>query len=136
MARSPNASPVPSLPDPAASAREILRALLAENAALIRELEDLRRLRQASDRDALGSLAGVWSLEQRIGQQLTRARHEPSHRWSLLVVGVDEMKVRAAGEAGGHGDERGAEQDGDGALGAVADALLGVLRPEDTCSRT
>jgi diguanylate cyclase (GGDEF)-like protein len=66
--------------------------ILRENAELRRRLAELQGLRELAHRDAL---TGLWNrryFEKRMGEELSRTRRDPSGRFTLVIVDLNNMK--------------------------------------------
>lgn len=107
--------------------RRLLRRLLDENLALMRELEELRIMRRLAHQDALTGLPNRRLLERRLSEELSRREPEGALRGVLLVVDVNDLKL--VNDLHGHGV-------GDEALREVAGVVRRALRTEDVCCRT
>lgn len=106
----------------------MLRRLLAENAELLREVAELRTLRELAYQDGLTGLGNRRYLEARLDEELTRSRRGGRPRnGALLVLDVD--RFRAINE--GHG-----RVVGDRALRWLARLLLDTVDEHDVCCRT
>ena len=130
MARSPSALPARSRPagaDSVQSSRRLLRRLSDENLALTRELEELRLLRRLAHQDTLTGLPNRRLCEERLTEELSRARRDPTSRGSLLVVDVNDLKLV---------NDRLGHKAGDDLLRDVAAVLRRGLRTADLCCRT
>jgi diguanylate cyclase (GGDEF)-like protein len=66
--------------------------ILRENAELRRTLAELQHLRELAHRDAL---TGLWNrryFEKRMAEELSRTRRDPSGRFTLVIVDLNNMK--------------------------------------------
>ncbi|MES1204400.1 MAG: GGDEF domain-containing protein [Pseudomonadota bacterium] len=105
---------------------EAFTRLTEENARLRREVMAGSGLWQIAHQDPL---TGLWNrryADERLTEELSRARRETDHRFSLVLVDVDNMKRI--------NDERG-HASGDDALKWVARFLKQGLRGHDLCCR-
>jgi two-component system cell cycle response regulator len=111
----------------AASAGQGSMAELArENAALRRRVVELEAFRTLAYRDPL---TGLWNrryFDERIAEELDRARRNPSRRLSIMIIDVNDFK--RLNDSLGHAE-------GDRALTWVAAFLKGHLRAHDVCCR-
>jgi diguanylate cyclase (GGDEF)-like protein len=113
--------------DPALTGRVMLRRLLAENAALLREVAELRALRDLANQDGLTGLRNRRYLEARVQEELGRSQRAARRRGALLVIEVVGLEVIN----GRHG-----RVVGDRALRWFARLLLDTTRAQDVCCRT
>lgn len=114
--------------DPLHNGRKLMRRLLDENILLMRELAELRGLREASHQDALTGLPNRRLFDQRLAEELSRsARSRAAVGGALLAVDVNDLKV--VNDHFGHAV-------GDHLLRDVADVVRGALRSSDVCCRT
>jgi diguanylate cyclase (GGDEF)-like protein len=129
MVRFPTAARAPKRPtsDPLHHGRRLLRRLLDENLALMRELEDLRTLRRIAHHEALTGPPNRSFLKMRLSEELSRARPVGVGAGTVLVVDVNDLKMVSAPRGQGTPEQ---------ALREVADVLKGVLRSHDVCCRT
>jgi diguanylate cyclase (GGDEF)-like protein len=105
---------------------QLLEDLLRENATLRRRVSELEGFRKLAHRD---SLTGLWNrryFEDRMNQELARLRRDPSRRFSVLLVDVNDLKRI--------NDERG-HLAGDLAIKRAGAFLQSVLREYDVCCR-
>jgi diguanylate cyclase (GGDEF)-like protein len=101
--------------------------LLRENANLRRMLAKLQNFRTLAYRDAL---TGLWNrryFDERLNEELSRARRDEQRRFSIMAVDVNDLKRINDGE--GHAG-------GDRAIKWVANFLKDTLRSHDVCCRT
>lgn len=131
-------APSPDLPELLASARATpaegvpascrsREELEEENEALRREIAELQTFRTLAYRDAL---TGLWNrryFDERLAEELGRARRSGNAPFSILLIDVNDLKRI--------NDQRG-HQAGDEALAAVATFLRATLRAHDVCCRT
>jgi diguanylate cyclase (GGDEF)-like protein len=104
-----------------------LDELVRENAALRRRLIELEEFRTLAYKDAL---TGLWNrryFDERLAEELDRARRVRGRQLSLMVIDVNDMK--GLNDSGGHAE-------GDRALRTVAAFLRSHLRLHDICCRT
>jgi len=130
MPRSPARTATRRKPEwraPELVATRILDRLIEENRVLSRELGELRQLRRLALQDPLTGLHNRRFLEERLEEELSRARRARDRRGALLVADVNDLKV--VNDHFGHAM-------GDEALRAVGAALRGALRAADVCCRT
>ena len=109
------------------NSRRLLRRLLDENLTLMRELEELRLLRRFAHQDTLTGLPNRRLCEERLAEELSRARRDATSRGSLLVVDVNDLKLV---------NDRHGHKAGDDLLREVAAVLRRALRTADVCCRT
>src|SRR5450432_1503413 len=103
-----------------------LARLSETNARLRRQLAEQESFRRIAHQDAL---TGLWNrryADERLAEEMGRARSVPGYRFSVLVAAVEEMK--------GINDRRG-HAAGDQALRWVAGFLSHGLRSDDICCR-
>jgi diguanylate cyclase (GGDEF)-like protein len=101
--------------------------LARENAALRRRLIELEEFRTLAYKDAL---TGLWNrryFDERLAEELDRARRGRGRQLSLMVIDVNDMK--RVNDSAGHAQ-------GDHALRTVAAFLRSHLRSHDICCRT
>jgi diguanylate cyclase (GGDEF)-like protein len=150
MVRFPSALPAPRRPVAVESlqgSRRLLRRLLDENVALLRELGDLRHMRRLAEQDALTGLPNRRLFDERLAEELSRSARgriparrgtATGHRMgphnganprfgSLLVVDVNDLKLI--------NDEQG-HAAGDDLLRELAGVLRTTFRTSDMCCRT
>src|SRR4051794_31524387 len=72
--------------------RGSLRSLIDEHVGLLRELTRLRTSDQMTYQDLLTGLGNHKYLEMRLGEELSRARRNPSCGGSLLLIDVDSLR--------------------------------------------
>ena len=101
-----------------------LAQLRAENAALRRENAEYRRLASV---DPLTGLGNRRYLDERLTEEVDRARRELTSAFGLLLVDLDDFK--AINDRQGHAA-------GDDALRWVATFLASNTRDHDVCFRT
>lgn len=104
-----------------------MQDLLRENAELRRMVAELESLRNLAYRDPLTSLWNRRYFEERMDQELSHARRDPSRRFSVMVVDLNDLK--RVNDEQGHAA-------GDLALKRVAQFLKSKLRDHDICCRT
>jgi two-component system cell cycle response regulator len=100
--------------------------LARENAALRRRVVELEAFRTLAYRDPL---TGLWNrryFDERMAEELDRARRHPSRRLSVMIIDVNDFK--RLNDSLGHAE-------GDRALCWVAAFLKGHLRAHDVCCR-
>jgi diguanylate cyclase (GGDEF)-like protein len=117
----------PSSVDPALAGRVLLKRLLQENAALQREVLELRTLRDLSDQDPLTGLGNLRHFDACLAEHLESARQAPSVPGSVVIIEVDRFDEI---------NQRFGHPAGDEALRTVAKHLKRVLRAADVCCRT
>jgi diguanylate cyclase (GGDEF)-like protein len=103
-----------------------LAELARENAALRRRVVELEAYRTLAYRDPL---TGLWNrryFDERIAEELDRARRNPSRRLSIMIIDVNDFK--RLNDSLGHAE-------GDRALCWVASFLKSHLRAHDVCCR-
>jgi len=103
-----------------------LAELARENAALRRRVVELEVSRTLAYRDPL---TGLWNrryFDERISEELDRARRNPSRRLSIMIIDVNDFK--RLNDSLGHAE-------GDRALTWVAAFLKSHLRAHDVCCR-
>jgi diguanylate cyclase (GGDEF)-like protein len=105
----------------------MLRRLLAENAFLLREVAELRALRELAYQDGLTGLGNRRYLEARLDEELSRSRRGRLRHGSLLALDVDRFRDINAG----HG-----RVIGDRALRWLARLLQDTVGERDVCCRT
>lgn len=129
MVRFPSAARAPRRPvgNSLRHGRRVLRRLLDENLALMRELNELRTLRRLAHQDASTGLPNRRLLQRQLSEELSGAEPEVSLRGVLLVVAVNDLDL--VDDLHGHVAR-------DEALREVAGGLRRALRPEDVCCRT
>jgi diguanylate cyclase (GGDEF)-like protein len=109
-----------------AAGQTSLADLARENAALRRRVVELEAFRTLAYRDPL---TGLWNrryFEERMAEELDRARRNPSRRLSLMIIDVNEFK--RLNDSLGHAE-------GDRALCWVSAFLKSHLRAHDVCCR-
>ena len=100
--------------------------LARENAALRRRVVELEAFRTLAYRDPL---TGLWNrryFDERIAEELDRARRNPARKLSIMIIDVNDFK--RLNDSLGHAE-------GDRALSWVAAFLKGHLRAHDVCCR-
>jgi len=100
--------------------------LARENAALRRRVVELEAFRTLAYRDPL---TGLWNrryFDERIAEELDRARRNPSRQLSIMIIDVNDFK--RLNDSLGHAE-------GDRALCWVAAFLKSHLRAHDVCCR-
>jgi diguanylate cyclase (GGDEF)-like protein len=110
----------------AASPDGSLAELARENAALRRRIVELEAFRTLAYRDPL---TGLWNrryFDERIAEELDRARRNPARRLSIMIIDVNDFK--RLNDTLGHAE-------GDRALAWVAAFLRSHLRAHDVCCR-
>lgn len=112
--------------DRRAHADRKLARLSETNARLRRQLAEQESFRRIAHQDALTGLWNRRHADQRLAEEMGRARNVPGYRFSVLVADVDDMK--------GINDRRG-HAAGDQALKWVAGFLSHGLRSDDICCR-
>lgn len=103
-----------------------LAELARENAALRRRVVELEAFRTMAYRDPL---TGLWNrryFDERIAEELDRARRNPARRLSIMIIDVNDFK--RLNDSLGHAE-------GDRALCWVAAFLKSHLRAHDVCCR-
>jgi diguanylate cyclase (GGDEF)-like protein len=103
-----------------------LAELARENAALRRRVVELEAFRTLAYRDPL---TGLWNrryFDERIAEELDRARRNPARRLSIMIIDVNDFK--RLNDSLGHAE-------GDRALSWVANFLKSHLRAHDVCCR-
>lgn len=95
---------LPRIPaaDPLQHAYELLRA---ENESLRQELEELRAFRALAYRDPL---TGLWNrryFDERLAEEISRARRKLEYTFSLVLVDVNDLKLVNDQEGHAAGDE-------------------------------
>jgi diguanylate cyclase (GGDEF)-like protein len=103
-----------------------LEEVMRENAELKRTLTKLQAFREMAYRDQLTDLGNRRYFEERLNQELSRARRDPSRRFSVMVIDLNNMKV--INDTHGHAT-------GDRALKWVGGFLKSVLRTHDVPCR-
>jgi diguanylate cyclase (GGDEF)-like protein len=109
-----------------ASAQGNLAELARENAVLRQRVVELEAFRTLAYRDPL---TGLWNrryFDERMAEELDRARRNPSRRLSVMIIDVNDFK--RLNDSLGHAE-------GDRALSWVASFLKGHLRAHDVCCR-
>jgi len=109
-----------------ASGHSSLAELARENAALRRRVVELEAFRTLAYRDPL---TGLWNrryFDERMAEELDRARRHPARRLSIMIIDVNEFK--RLNDSLGHAE-------GDRALCWVAAFLKSHLRAHDVCCR-
>lgn len=109
-----------------AGGQSSLADLARENAALRRRIVELEAFRTLAYRDPL---TGLWNrryFDERIAEELDRARRNPSRRLSIMIIDVNDFK--RLNDSLGHAE-------GDRALAWVAAFLKSHLRAHDVCCR-
>jgi diguanylate cyclase (GGDEF)-like protein len=105
----------------------LLRRLLQENGQLLREVEELRALRETAYQDSLTGLGNRRYLDVRLEEEMVRGRRQPSRTGTLLVIDVKGFKSI---------NERHGRVVGDRALRWLGKILQDSLRRTDICCRT
>jgi diguanylate cyclase (GGDEF)-like protein len=105
----------------------MLRRLLAENAELMREVAELRALRELACQDGLTGLGNRRYLEARLGEELARSRRGRPWHGTLLALSVDRFRVV---------NDRHGRVVGDRALRWMARLLEDTVGERDVCCRT
>jgi diguanylate cyclase (GGDEF)-like protein len=113
-------------PDPDRPGRLFLERLLQENAALIREVSDLRVLRDLAYRDPLTGLRNQRYLDARLREELTRSERTGVGQGALIALDIDGFGALNA---------RFGSSSGDAALRWAAKRFPGTLRTADVCCR-
>jgi diguanylate cyclase (GGDEF)-like protein len=101
--------------------------LIQENAELRRKLAELEGYRTLAHKD---QLTGLWNrryFDERIAEEVDRARRNPNRQLSLMMIDVNDLKQ--VNDTRGHGE-------GDSALRWAAGFLRGHVRAHDICCRT
>jgi diguanylate cyclase (GGDEF)-like protein len=111
----------------ALTGRVLLRRLIDEHVGLLREVTRLRASGQMTYHDPLTGLGNRRYLEMRLGEELSRARRNPSCTGSLLLVDVDSLRSVNARHGYGVGDRT---------LRWMAIALKEILPGNDVVCRT
>jgi len=109
-----------------AAGQNSLTELARENAALRRRVVELEAFRTLAYRDPL---TGLWNrryFDERIAEELDRARRNPARRLSIMIIDVNDFK--RLNDSLGHAE-------GDRALTWVAAFLKSHLRAHDVCCR-
>jgi diguanylate cyclase (GGDEF)-like protein len=109
-----------------AAGQTSLADLARENAALRRRVVELEAFRTLAYRDPL---TGLWNrryFDERIAEELDRARRNPARRLSIMIIDVNDFK--RLNDTLGHAE-------GDRALTWVANFLKSHLRAHDVCCR-
>jgi diguanylate cyclase (GGDEF)-like protein len=104
-----------------------LAELTRENAELRRRVAELEDFRMLAYKD---QLTGLWNrryFDERIAEELDRARRNLNRQLSLMVIDMNDLK--RLNDTSGHGE-------GDRALRWVASFLRAHLRAHDICCRT
>jgi diguanylate cyclase (GGDEF)-like protein len=104
-----------------------LAELARENDELRRRVAELEDFRLLAYKD---QLTGLWNrryFDDRIAEELDRARRNPNRQLSLMVIDLNDLK--RLNDTSGHGE-------GDRALRWVASFLRAHLRAHDICCRT
>jgi diguanylate cyclase (GGDEF)-like protein len=103
-----------------------VKDLLAENAELRRKIAKLEAYRTLAYRD---DLTGLWNhryFNERLAEEIGRARRQPHRHFSIMMVDVDDLK--AINDAHGH-------EEGDLVLRWVAELLERAVRTHDVICR-
>jgi diguanylate cyclase (GGDEF)-like protein len=108
------------------SADRRVAKLTEANARLRRRLAEQASFWRIAHQDPLTELWNRRYADDRLAEEMTRARDEEGYRFSLLVADVNDLKRI--------NDQRG-HAAGDQALKWVARFLAGALRAEDVCCR-
>lgn len=102
-------TPTSRAPLPAAAERAPLQqaynALLAENDALRLELAELRTFRALAYRDPL---TGLWNrryFDERLAEEISRARRKLDYTFTLVLIDVNDLKVVNDEDGHAAGDE-------------------------------
>jgi diguanylate cyclase (GGDEF)-like protein len=106
--------------------QDALAELARENAALRRRVVELEAFRTLAYRDPL---TGLWNrryFDERIAEELDRARRNPGRPLSMMIIDVNDFK--RLNDSLGHAE-------GDRALCWVAAFLKGHTRAHDVCCR-
>jgi diguanylate cyclase (GGDEF)-like protein len=109
-----------------AAGQSSVAELARENAALRRRVVELEAFRTLAYRDPL---TGLWNrryFDERMAEELDRARRNPSRRLSVMIIDVNDFK--RLNDSLGHAE-------GDRALTWVAAFLKSHLRAHDVCCR-
>ena len=109
-----------------AAGQSSVAELARENAALRRRVVELEAFRTLAYRDPL---TGLWNrryFDERIAEELDRARRNPARRLSIMIIDVNDFK--RLNDSLGHAE-------GDRALCWVAAFLKSHLRAHDVCCR-
>ena len=123
-------APSPRSEDGDDQARDVLGLLdnlKRENEALKQELEQLKAYRTLAYRDPL---TGLWNrryFDERLSEEVERARRCPTHEFAVMVIDLDRFK--SVNDRYGH-------PAGDRTLQWVASFLRRTLREHDICCRT
>lgn len=104
-----------------------IEELTRENSELKRTLAELEGFRTLAYRDAL---TGLWNrryFEERLAEEISRARRDSSRRFSVMAIDLNELK--RINDVHGHAA-------GDRAIRWVGSFLKSKLREHDVCCRT
>jgi diguanylate cyclase (GGDEF)-like protein len=112
--------------EPDRPGRLFLERLLQENAALIREVSELRVLRDLAYRDPLTGLRNQRYLDARLREELTRSERTGHGQGALIALDVDDFGALNA---------RFGRTSGDAALRWLAKRFPETLRTADVCCR-
>ena len=113
--------------DATTSERELISRLRHQNQALLQEIENLRTYRTMAYRDPLTGLRNRRYLDERMSEEIDRARRHDDFVFSVLLVDLDEFKE--INDQLGHAA-------GDEVLCWVAEFLEENVRDHDIVCRT
>jgi len=85
--------------------RMTLDSLLSENKILREELHELKAFRALAYRDPLTSLWNRRYFDERLNEEISRARRKLDYTFSVILVDVNDLKVVNDGEGHAAGDE-------------------------------
>jgi diguanylate cyclase (GGDEF)-like protein len=85
--------------------RMTLESLLSENKILREELHELKAFRALAYRDPLTSLWNRRYFDERLNEEISRARRKLDYTFSVILVDVNDLKIVNDGEGHAAGDE-------------------------------
>lgn len=85
--------------------RMTLESLLSENKILREELHELKAFRALAYRDPLTSLWNRRYFDERLNEEISRARRKLDYTFSVILVDVNDLKAVNDGEGHAAGDE-------------------------------
>ena len=127
MIQSPNSTMMATRQSLYEHAMSEMDRLQSENDGLRAEIEELRVYRRLAYRDPLTGLRNRRYLDERLREEMQRARRHTNPTFSLLVFDLNDFK--GINDAHGHGV-------GDDCLRFIAQFLEENLREHDICCRT